>query len=368
MSVLPATIRALQILPDFKGVQVATIPWATQIKIQNLADDQLVIRVRAVGLNPTDWKHAQGDWGTPGTIAGCDAAGDVVKVGAAVKHVKVGDRVARFNFGGSWQTDNGAYAEYTRFISSVCFKLPDDMTYEEAASFPIPHLTAAQALYMRLGLPKPGVKPMNEKVLVWGGSTAVGHHTVQLAKLSGLTVFVTASPGAHEDLKSLGADFCFDYKDPDIASKIADAAGEDGIIYGVDSVVNNTSTNIMVDVMSKQRGGTIITTLPIPDETKNRRADVNVEFTLVYTELGYELTFAHIVSFPAMKEDQEKALAYVSQDLPTLLAGWKAGQGSPKFKAQRLRKLHGGLQNISEGFKIMAEGNYAREKLVYTIA
>ena len=54
------------------------------------------VRVRAVGLNPTDWKHAYSPLGTVGTIVGCDASGDVVAVGSAVTHVKVGDRVAGF--------------------------------------------------------------------------------------------------------------------------------------------------------------------------------------------------------------------------------------------------------------------------------
>lgn len=54
--------------------------------------------MRVVSLNPTDWKHALGEWGTPGTIAGCDSAGDVVKVGSAVKHLQVGDRAAGFTY------------------------------------------------------------------------------------------------------------------------------------------------------------------------------------------------------------------------------------------------------------------------------
>ncbi|TRM69127.1 chaperonin 10-like protein [Schizophyllum amplum] len=391
MSALPESIKALQVLPDLKGVQVVTIPWASQEKVQNLADNEIIIRVRAVGLNPTDWKHAMSQLGRPGAISGCDAAGDVVKVGAAVKHLKVGDRAAGFTYGGSWQKDNGAFAEYARFAGAVCFKLPDDMTYEEASSFPIPHLTAVRALYMRLGLPKPDTKAANEKILIWGGSTAVGHHTIQLAKLSGLTVFVTASPGAHEELKALGADHCFDYKDTDVVSKITSADGGADIIYGVDAVTEKDTTDLIVDAMSKTRGGTIITTLPISNETKNRRADVSVEFMLVYTELGYELTVANaaviaalkeggksqdvpkvlsgwIAVVAALKEDEERTLEYVLQDMPKVLSGWKAGQGAPKFKTQRLRKMQGGLDNIGEGLKIMAEGNYGREKLVYTIA
>ncbi|KAL1745022.1 chaperonin 10-like protein [Schizophyllum fasciatum] len=368
MSSLPETIKALQVLPEGKGLKVVSIPWASQEKVKNLPDHEIIIRVRAIGLNPTDWKHVFLPVGTAGTIAGCDAAGDVVQVGAAVKHLKVGDRAAGFEFGGSWQTDNGAYAEYVRFNGAVSFKLPDDMTYEEAASFPIPHLTAVQALYMRLGLPKPLSSPLNEKILIWGGSSAVGHHAVQLAKLSGLTVFVTASPAAHDDLKSLGADFTFDYKDLAVVAKITEAAGADGIIYGLDAISENGTTDAVVDALSKQRGGRVITTLPVSQETAARRADVRPEFTLVYTELGYEFTFAGAVKFPAIKEDEARTLEYVAQDLPKILEGWKAGQGAPKFKTQRIRKLDGGLESVQEGLKIMADGNYGREKLVYTIA
>ncbi|KAL1745365.1 chaperonin 10-like protein [Schizophyllum fasciatum] len=367
MSALPETIKALRVLPDHKGLELVTIPWASQDQVKNLAEDELVLRVHAVGLNPTDWKHAWGEWGTAGTICGCDAAGEVVKVGSGVQHLNVGDRAAGFDFGGSWQTDNGAFAEYVRMKASVVFKLPDDMSYEEGASFPIPHLTAAQALYTRLDLPLPFTKPANEKILIWGGSTAVGHHAIQLAKLSGLTVFVTASPSAWDELTAMGADVCFDYRDPQVVSKITDAAGPDGIIYAVDAVAEKASTDAVVDTLSKERGGTIITTLPPSAETQARRADVNIVFTLVYTALGYELTFAHAVAMPALAEDKARALEYVSHYMPKVLEGWKAGQGAPKFKTQRLRQLRGKLERISEGLKIMADGNYGREKLVHTV-
>jgi NADPH:quinone reductase-like Zn-dependent oxidoreductase len=122
------------------------------------------------------------------------------------------------------------------------------MTYEEAASFPVPHLTAAQALYMRLSLPPPfsAQVPLKEKILIWGGSTAVGHHAVQLAALSGLEVIVTASPSAHAELKELGAAHCVDYKDPDVVVKIREAGGPEGIIYALDTVAEYGSTDAAI--------------------------------------------------------------------------------------------------------------------------
>ncbi|KAL1675929.1 chaperonin 10-like protein [Schizophyllum commune] len=366
---LPETIKALRVLPDHKGLEVTTIPWATQEKVKNLAENEVILRVRTVGLNPTDWKHAWGDWGTPGTIEGCDAAGDVVKVGSAVKHLKVGDRAAGFDYGGSWQTDNGSFAEYVRMNSAAVFKIPDGMTYEEAASFPIPNFTAAQALYIRLNLPKPFTSgtPLNEKILIWGGSTAVGHHAIQLAKLSGLTVFVTASPAAFPELQALGADHLFDYRDPEVVAKIVEASGSDGIIYALDTVSENGTTDAIVDAMSATRGGRVITLLPVSEATKSRRPDVSVEFTLLYTVLGYELTFAHAVWMPAMKGDEAQMSEWVSGYFPRILEGWKAGEGAPRYKTQRLRKLQGPLEDISKGLRIMSEGKYGREKLVHTI-
>jgi NADPH:quinone reductase-like Zn-dependent oxidoreductase len=155
---------------------------------------------------------------------------------------------AACSFGGSWQKDNGAYAEYCRFIASTSAKLPDGMSYEEASSFPIPHLTAVQALYMRLPLPLPFSKqaPLKERILIWGGSTAVGHHAIQLAVLSGLEAIVTASPSAHAELKALGATHCVDYKDPDVVAKIREVGGPEGIIYALDTVAEHGSTDAAI--------------------------------------------------------------------------------------------------------------------------
>ncbi|KAH7869401.1 chaperonin 10-like protein [Lentinula edodes] len=366
---IPTNIRAVQVQPD-KTVKVIQIPFGQDDLVKNLPEDQLIIRVRAVALNPTDWKHGIGEWGAAGTILGCDSAGDVVKVGSAVKHLKVGDRVAGFNYGGSYQTNNGAYAEFVRLYASVTFKLPDELSYEEGASLPIPHLTAVQVFYMRLNIPKPFSPPAAEKeiILIWGGSTAVGHNAIQLARTSGLRVFVTASPAVHEELKTLGAEQTFDYKAVDVVKQIQDAAGERGIIYAIDTVGELSTTNSTIDALSLSRSGHLVSILPPDPSSVNRRKDVKVEFSLVYTLLGLDFTFASAFKYDAIPEDKALSLEYVSTYMPRVLEGWKAGQGSTSLKPQRLRKLEGGLEKIEEGLKIMRDGKYGREKLVYTIA
>lgn len=134
------------------------------------------------------------------------------------------------------------------------------------------------------------------------------------------------------------------------------------------------SSSLFSDAMGSN-GGKVVTTLPVSDETSSRRSDVSVEFTLVYTELGYpvsfcslpsftpsssknspltrstrlplppsQLTFAKVLNFPAIPADNAGAYEWVSKELPSLLAGWETSKnGSPLYKAQKLRVCEGGL-------------------------
>ncbi|KAE9407341.1 GroES-like protein [Gymnopus androsaceus JB14] len=367
---IPDNIRAIQIQAG-KTVKVVSIPFGQHDLVKNLPRDQIIIYVRAVALNPVDWKQAFGEWGVPGSILGVDCAGYVIQVGSAVKHLKVGDRAAGLNFGGSSQTHNGAFAEYVRLEAPVTFKLPDEMTYEEGASLPGAHLSSVQALYMRLGIPKPFIQPSpseKEIILIWGGSTAVGHNAIQLARISGLRIFAVAASAVHDDLKALGVEKCFDYKaETDVVKQIQDAAGEPGIIYGFDTVADNGTTEQCIDAMSFSRRSHLIVVLPPSEACQQRRIDkVKVEFFLGQTLLGAEFTFAS-TQVPAIPEDRTRALEYVVDYMPHILQGWKAGQGGTKFKPQHLRRMDGGLDKIEQGLKIMRDGKYGREKLVYTL-
>ncbi|KAE9388121.1 GroES-like protein [Gymnopus androsaceus JB14] len=353
---IPNNIKAIQVQAD-RTVKLVEIPFGQQDLVKNIPEDQVIVHVRAVGLNPTDWKHGLWAWGTPGTILGCDCAGDVVRVGSAVKHLKVGNRVAGFNYGGSYQTDNGSYAEYVRLYAAATFKIPDEMSYEEGAALPIAHLTA------------PFSQPSGEKeiILIWGGSTAVGHNAIQLAKISNLRVFVTASTTVHDDLKALGAEKCFDYKAPDVVEQIRAAAGERGIIYGLDTVSANGTIELCTDAMSSTRRSHLMVIVFPSKESLERRKDVKVELCVVYTLLGFDFKFANTIPFPAIPSDKVRVLEYVKDYMPRVLEGWQSGKGSSTLKPMRLRRLGTGLDKIDQGLKIMMDGEYGREKLVCTI-
>ena len=80
-----------------------------------------------------------------------------------------------------------------------------------------------------------------------------------------------------------------------------------------------------------------------------------------------QLKFANAFDFPASKEDRERSLSWITDELPPLLLGWQEGQGSPRYKPQAMRSMPGGLDRVYEGINILGEGSYKAEKLVYTI-
>ena len=176
-------------------------------------DDQILVKVRAVSVNPYDWHFIEG---TPKFMRamigglrkpkdirlGVDFAGTVEAVGKNVTQYKPGDEV----FGGS----TGAFAQYLcrRATGSVALK-PAGLTFEQAAAINIAGITALQAVRDQ-GNVQPG-----QKVLINGASGGVGTFAVQLAKSFGADVTGVCSTRNIELVQSLGADHVIDYTKED---------------------------------------------------------------------------------------------------------------------------------------------------------
>ena len=144
----------------------------------------LLIKVVAVGLNPTDWKHING--GHPSTV-GCDFAGIVEEVGSAVaRPFKKGDRVWSSVHGSNkLKPGNGAFAEYLVSKSTLVMKIPDNTSFEDAAAGGVAILTVGQGMYQQWPeMPWPD-KPLKQSIplLIWGGSSSTGAVGIQFAKL-----------------------------------------------------------------------------------------------------------------------------------------------------------------------------------------
>jgi NADPH:quinone reductase-like Zn-dependent oxidoreductase len=136
---------------------------------------------------------------------------------------------------GGWEDGNGAYAEYVRIDKGMTIPLPENISFEEGATLPLASITAALVIFQQLGFPFPGEGKKDVPFLVWGGASSVGLYAIQLANLAGATVIAVASKQNHDLLKSLGARYTFDYKDPDVVDHIKDASGG-GVQYGIDTI------------------------------------------------------------------------------------------------------------------------------------
>lgn len=199
------------------------------------ADDEIVIRNRAVAVNPLDTiKQSTGDlmyrWLPYPSILGVDVAGEVVEVGSAVTRFTVGDRVLAFAVGmekGRNHTTEGGFQLYPVVRADLAAPIPDELRFEDAAVLPLGISTAASALFQddNLGLRHPSAtpNPAGQTVVVWGGSTSVGANAIQLAVAAGYDVISTASPHNHETLRRLGASRVFDYRSQTVVRDISEA-------------------------------------------------------------------------------------------------------------------------------------------------
>jgi NADPH:quinone reductase-like Zn-dependent oxidoreductase len=166
----------------------------------------VLVRVRAAGVNPVDWKTRNGrgvaDPPESPIILGWDVAGVVEKVGGGVDQFATGDEVfgmVRFpEFG-------NAYADYVAAPASDLAKKPTNISFAEAAAAPLVTLTAWQALFDVAQL-QPG-----QTLLVHAAAGGVGHVAVQLAKWRGARVIGTASAHNADFLRGIGVDHVIDY-------------------------------------------------------------------------------------------------------------------------------------------------------------
>ncbi|MBJ8105480.1 MULTISPECIES: NADP-dependent oxidoreductase [Bacillus cereus group] len=169
--------------------------------------NEVLIRIHATSVNPVDWKIRKGElqekllFSFP-IILGLDVAGVIEEVGEDVDHFKIGDKV----FTKPENIGKGSYAEYITVKSDLVAYMPNNISFEEAASIPLAGLTAWQSL-VDYALIKE-----NDRVLIHAGAGGVGSFAIQIAKSFGAFVATTASSKNEEFLKSLGADLIIDYK------------------------------------------------------------------------------------------------------------------------------------------------------------
>ena len=319
--------------------------------------DYVKVNVKAVALNPTDWKHREYDGlNHPGLLSGCDFAGVAAEDtdSSARKQFKKGDRVCGFAHGGNeLEKEDGAFAETIVARAGGQMHIPDNWSFEEAAGMGVATITVGQGMYqqMKLNWPNDPIKEP-EWILIYGGSSAMGSVGIEFAKLSGYKVVTVCSPRNFDMVKSYGADEAFDYNDPASVEKIKDVTGG-GVRLVWDAIALETTSDFCEKVMVKgAHYGHILMGKP-------KRDDVKVTSNLGYTAAGEEVKkiFGNF-----SKEDAEKdydwIIKWVKVVEPLLAQG--------KIKPHPV-KAGKGLEGVIGGMDDMRDEKISGQKLVFTL-
>lgn len=236
--------------------------------IPTAGSGEVVVRVRASSLNYHDVFTRRG---MPGikvplpVIIGLDVVGEIAEIGADVEGWSIGDRVLidpinRVEGGLMGETVDGGLAEFCRAKAHQLIRIPDAITFEQAAALPVAYGTAYRMI-TEIGQVKAG-----EKVLILGASGGVGVCCVQLAKLAGAYVIAAAgSEKKAQRLRDLGADETILYTKEDFLKVIYERHGKPARRRfakggGVDVVVNYTGGDTWVKSLRVLKlGGRLLT-------------------------------------------------------------------------------------------------------------
>jgi NADPH:quinone reductase-like Zn-dependent oxidoreductase len=219
------------------------------VDVPEPARGEVQVQVEYAGLNPVDWKLAEGHFrflvrgGLP-RIPGSDFAGRVAAVGDGVEGWAAGAPV--LGFVDPFARPMGTFAEFVNVPAGFLFRRPAEVDARVAGAVPCVGITAvAMCNLARVG---PG-----SRVLVNGAAGGVGHLAVQVATLRGADVTATASAGRHDWVRSLGASRCIDYRKDPVERW---PGGYDAVLDCVPNLARSMHARLLV------RGGCYASTLP----------------------------------------------------------------------------------------------------------
>lgn len=206
---------------------------------------EVLLDIRASAVNRADLSQARGNYPPPPGVTdvlGLEASGVIGAVGSRVSGWNVGDRVCCLLPG-------GGYAQRVAVPAGMLLRLPSDWSFEQGAAIPEVWLTAFVNLFQEGGLRE------GEGVLIHAGGSGVGTAAIQLARVAGATVLITA--GSEEKLRAgreLGAALAINYKENDFAEEVM-AFTADGVDLILDPV---GATHFSRDLQILREGGRLV--------------------------------------------------------------------------------------------------------------
>jgi len=352
-----STMKEAIVRPDLT-VELHTVP------IPKPTSTQVLIKVVCAGCNPKDWK--QPVFSKTSLNSGDDMAGIVESVGSDVLEFKIGDRVAAFH---TMQEPGGAYAEYGLAESWTTFHLPDNVSFEEAATIPLAGLTAAIALFWRLNLPLPWQRSSQIRpLIIYGASTAVGAFTIKLARHSNIHPIIAIAGAGGTYVETLidrsKGDTVVDYRKGVnwVVQSARDAvrgAGGLSILHAIDAICEGGSYLTVSQILSD--GGNL--TLLNPNL---QNLDLPTSLNVTTTYVG--LLNGHMNRDRWLRDQDQKGLATCRQEFGLVASrlfttglrdGWLVGHP--------YEVVPGGLNAVGKGLSALKDGSVSARKLVYKV-
>lgn len=223
----------MQNLPDKMSAIAISEPGGPEVlkpeerPLPTLADDEILIRVAAAGVNRPDVLQRKGAYPPPkgaSDLPGLEVAGVVVARGTSVDRHEIGSQVTALAPG-------GGYATYCKVPAGQALPIPGNLSLVEAAALPETFFTVWTNVFARCGLSS------GERFLVHGGTSGIGTTAIQLAKAFGAEVFTTV--GSEEKaaaVRGLGADHAINYREQAFEKVILETTGGEGVDVILDMV------------------------------------------------------------------------------------------------------------------------------------
>ena len=301
------------ILPGPGGPDVLTLSEVEAPAIR--ADRDLLIRLKAAGLNPLDTKlRGRGTYGEDDpAILGCDGAGVVEEAGDACSRFRPGDEVYFFN--GGIGAGAGNYAEYAVVDERWVAAKPRALSFPEAAAVPLAVITAWESLFDRGGLRS------GERALIHSGAGGVGHLAVQLAADAGAAVCTTVgSPEKAELARMLGAQHAIPYREEDFAEAARAWSGGNGVDLAFDTVGPGVLEATFPAVRFFGRAVTLLDPSGIAFKQARLR-NLSITLELMLTPMYFGLTQARthqtqILEYVARMIDDGRLRVHLSRTFP----------------------------------------------------
>lgn len=333
-----------------------------ETKLWQPSAGEVRIKILAVPLQPADAKqyHQQimPRFKYPG-ILGSQCAGIVDKVGEGVSKFKVGDRVASGlnNYANGGDPARAAHQRYTIAEQYEVVPIGDQLSFHEAVALNTQTPPAALFSHTTLGMDRPVEPPAkaeqkDKKILIWGGSSAMGALSICYAKLAGYEVITTCSATSVDLVRARGADHIFERNDPGIAEKIKQLLPID-FWFDTISLPDSVGPIIKLATAQHERSGEDIKLLTLLPTTSQWSPGMPEIPPFLKTQMHF---------FRNKAEENKDHMDWLmgTPDKPGFMerglkGGWLKGVPS---------KSLGGLDKIEEGLTMIQEGKHSAVKLV----